>query len=80
MNTLCMLRNGKSALRQIRSQLRVGVLTPHELDRLLTVAEVAFARVIPDPSSRPAQDLEPALEAHPIGPHGRLEVIRGDRP
>jgi len=79
MNTLCALRNGKSALRQIRAQMRAGVLTTGELERLLKVAEAGYQLVIPDPGVRPTQDLQPVLEARPIGPQGRFEVIDGGR-
>ncbi len=76
MNTLSTLRNGKNALRQLRVLIRENLLTEREADRLLSVAEEAFAAVIPD--------LTPAgaaiLEASQVGGRGVFTVIDGGRP
>jgi hypothetical protein len=61
-------RNARSCARQIRLQARAGVLTPRELDRLLSKIE---------------DDLELLQDAYTIdGPppiEGRLTVIQGER-
>lgn len=75
MNTLSTLRNGKNALRQLRAQARAGVLSPREFDRLLSVAEEAFAEVIPDLSSAGAA----ILEASQVAGRGPFTVIDGGR-
>lgn len=69
MTSLDTARQGKSAARQIRSQMNAGVLTQPELDRLLRKVEAGFEEMMPSRS--------PVLEAHQLG--GRFEVIQGDR-
>jgi len=46
MNTLDIARNGRNAARQIRAQMREGVLTQPELDRLLTAVEAGFDQMM----------------------------------
>jgi len=48
MTSLDKARKGRSAIRQIQSQCRAGVLTPRELDRLLKVAEEGFDQMMGD--------------------------------
>lgn len=71
MNTLDTARQGKSAARQIRSQMNAGVLTQAELDRLLRKVEAGYEELLP-------RSL-PVLETHQPEGRGRFEVIRGDR-
>ena len=65
-------RQIRSAARQIRSMMNVGVLTESELDRLLKQIERGIEIDFPAPP--------PVLEAHPVpSPRGRrFEVIQGD--
>lgn len=60
-------RQGASAARQIRAQMRAGVLTQPELDRLMKQVEAGFEQM-----------MGPA----PVLPRPRtpFTVIRGDRP
>jgi hypothetical protein len=76
MNTLSTLRNGKNALRQLRVLIRENLLTEREADRLLSVAEEAFAEVIPDLSPAGAA----ILDAQQVGGRGAFTVIDGGRP
>lgn len=73
MNSLDLARQGKSAARQIRSQMNAGVLTAAELDRLLAKVEAGFDQMVPGPDFAPtARTLTP--------PKGHvLTVIEGDR-
>lgn len=66
MTSLDTARQGKSAARQIRSQMNAGVLTQGELDRLLRKVEAGFEEMMPSPP--------PVLETQQLG--GRFEVIR----
>jgi hypothetical protein len=55
MNTLDIARNGRSAARQIRAQMRAGVLTNAELERLLAKVEEGFEQMMgPHPLDAPA--------------------------
>jgi hypothetical protein len=63
MNTLDIARNGRSAARQIRAQFKAGVLTPHELERLLNAVDAGFAQMMgPLPSDAP-----PVRAPRPVG-------------
>jgi len=75
MNILSTLRNGKNALVQLRAQARAGVLSPREFDRLLSVAEEAFAEVIPDYTPAGAA----ILEAGQVSGRGPFTIIDGGR-
>jgi len=46
MNTLDIARNGRSAARQIRAQMKAGVLTDRELERLLDKVEQGFDQMM----------------------------------
>lgn len=63
----------RSATRQIRSMMNVGVLTEAELDRLLRQIERGIEIDYPAPP--------PPLEAHPVPAlrGRRFEVIPGDK-
>lgn len=68
MNSLDIARQGRSAARQIRSQLRAGVLTPRELDRLLIKVEDGFEQMMGEPAPPPIPaDLRGALTLLPGG-------------
>ena len=70
MTSLNIALQGKSAARQIRSQMNVHVLTSGELDRLLRKIEAGFDALLPE--------LPPVLEAEPVNAYGRFEVNQGD--
>lgn len=65
MNTLDIARQGKSAARQIESQMEAGVLTDAELRRLMKKVREGFEQMMP------------ASPAPPIT--GTFTVIQGDR-
>lgn len=53
MNSLDTARQGKSAARQIRAQMKAGVLTAAELDRLLRKVEAGYEELLPAPLAPP---------------------------
>lgn len=76
MNTLSKLRNGKNALRQLKNLAAAGALYPRDFQRLIAVAEEAFAEVIPDYTDQGRA----VLDAHQVGSRGAFTVIDGGRP
>jgi len=48
MDRLTMIRDGRSAARQLRSLARIGAVTPRELDRLLNKIDAGFAAALDD--------------------------------
>ncbi len=71
MNTLNTIRQGYSAARQIRAQMKAGVLSEAELERLMKKIEAAFDEVIPY--------RDPPLETVRLQGRERFGVIQGDR-
>jgi len=66
MNSLDIARQGKSAARQIESQMDAGVLTDGELRRLMKKVREGYEQMVPS--------------APPPVVNASFRVIQGDRP